>query len=139
MSESTFTVVLGITGSIAAYKTADLVRKLRALRDPARPEHRVAVRAVLTKNGAQFITPVTLQTLTGHPVYQEQFVSAEGWDVEHVGLADSADLLLIAPATANILAKLAAGLADDLLSTVALACTAPLCIAPAVLFAKSPS
>ena len=127
-----FTVVLGITGSIAAYKTADLVRKLRALRDPARPERKVVVRAVLTASGAQFVTPVTLQTLTGGPVYQEQFVTAEQWDVEHVGLADSADLLLIAPATANILAKLARGLADDLLSTVALAVTAPLLIAPAM-------
>ncbi|MHB0936038.1 MAG: bifunctional phosphopantothenoylcysteine decarboxylase/phosphopantothenate--cysteine ligase CoaBC [Armatimonadota bacterium] len=127
-----FTVVLGITGSIAAYKTADLVRKLRALRDPAHPERRVVVRAVLTANGAQFVTPLTLQTLTNGPVYQDQFAVPEKWDVEHVGLADSADLLLIAPATANILAKLARGLADDLLSTVALAVTAPLLIAPAM-------
>jgi len=127
-----FTVVLGVTGSIAAYKAADLVRKLRALRDPEHPERQVAVRAVLTAAGAQFITPVTLQTLTGGPVYQHQFVSSEQWDVEHVGLADGADLLLIAPATANVLAKLARGLADDLLSSVALASTAPLFIAPAM-------
>jgi phosphopantothenoylcysteine decarboxylase/phosphopantothenate--cysteine ligase len=127
-----FRVTLGITGSIAAYKCADLVRKLRALRDPQAPDRRVEVRAILTKNGAEFITPTVLQTLTGNPVYQELFVPAGEWDVEHVGLADDADLLLIAPATANILAKLATGLADDLLSSTALACTAPLLIAPAM-------
>ena len=126
-----FTVVLGITGSIAAYKCAGLARKLRALRDPASPR-RVAVRVILTEHGAQFITPVTLQTLTGNPVQQGLFVSASEWDVEHIGLADDADVLLIAPATANILAKLAHGIADDLLSSVALACTAPLLIAPAM-------
>ncbi len=132
MAGARFTVVLGVTGSIAAYKAAELVRRLRALRDPADPARRVHVRCILTAGGAQFITPVTLQTLTGNPVYQEQFVAAEEWDVEHVGLADDADVLLIAPATANILAKLDLGLADDLLSTVALACTAPLLLAPAM-------
>lgn len=127
-----FTVVLGITGSIAAYKAADLVRQLRALRDPAQPERRVDVRVILTPHGAEFITPVTLQTVSGNAVATELFVSSERWDIEHIGLAKDADLLLIAPATANILAKLAIGLADDLLSTVALACTAPLLIAPAM-------
>jgi len=127
-----FTVVLGVTGSIAAYKAADLVRKLRALRDPARPERRVVVRAVLTAGGAQFITPLTLQTLAGGPVYLDQFALPERWDVEHVGLADSADLLLVAPASADVIAKFAHGIADDLLSTVALAVTAPLMIAPAM-------
>jgi len=125
-----FTVVLGITGGIAAYKCANLVRKLRALRDPAHPERRINVRVILTRSGEQFITPVTLQTLSGNAVNQELFASAKEWDVEHVGLADDADVLLIAPATANVLAKMAHGLADDLLSTVALACTAPLLIAP---------
>lgn len=127
-----FTVVLGITGSIAAYKSADLVRQLRALRCWRDPALTVEVRAVLTRNGAQFITPVTLQTLTGYPVYQELFAPPESWDVEHIGLADLADVLLIAPATANTLAKLAMGIADDALSSVALACTAPLLIAPAM-------
>ena len=127
-----FTVVLGVTGSIAAYKAADLVRKLRALRDPAQPGRRLVVRVILTAHGAQFITPVTLQTLSGNAVYQDLFVGAGEWNVEHIGLADDADLLLIAPATANILAKMAGGLADDLLSSVALACTAPVLIAPAM-------
>lgn len=127
-----FTVVLGITGSIAAYKAADLIRQLRALRDPQRPERRVDVRVILTPHGAEFITPVTLQTLSGNAVYTDLFQSAKTWDVQHVGLADDADVLLIAPASANIMAKLAMGLADDLLSTTALACTAPLYIAPAM-------
>ena len=132
MPDAPFTVVLGITGSIAAYKAAELVRLLRALRDPAAPERRVVVRAVLTESGARFITPVTLQTLTGNPVNREMFVDPENWQIEHIGLADEADLLLIAPATANTLAKLAAGLADDLLASTALACTGPLLIAPAM-------
>ncbi len=129
---SRFTVVLGVTGSIAAYKAAEIVRALRALRDPAAAERRVNVRVILTANGAQFITPVTLQTLTGNKVYTETFADADAWDVQHIGLADDADALLIAPASANILAKLAHGLADDLLSSVALAVTAPLLIAPAM-------
>ena len=84
------------------------------------------VRVVLTPHGAQFITPVTLQTLSGNPVSQGLFDSAQQWDVQHVGLADDADLLLIAPASANIMAKLVPVSADDLLSTIALACIAPL-------------
>ncbi|MEI7832715.1 MAG: bifunctional phosphopantothenoylcysteine decarboxylase/phosphopantothenate--cysteine ligase CoaBC [bacterium] len=127
-----FTVVLGVTGSIAAYKAAEIVRALRALRDPAAPERRVNVRVILTANGAQFITPVTLQTLTGNKVYTDTFADADAWDVQHIGLADDADVLLIAPASANIIAKLAHGLADDLLSSVALAVTAPLLVAPAM-------
>ncbi|HEY3418016.1 MAG TPA: bifunctional phosphopantothenoylcysteine decarboxylase/phosphopantothenate--cysteine ligase CoaBC [Armatimonadota bacterium] len=133
MRDSThFVVVLGVTGSIAAYKAAEIIRQLRALRDPAYPERRVDVRVVLTANGARFITPTTLQTLSGNPVQQEMFASPLEWDIQHVSLADEADLLLIAPATANMLAKLANGLADDLLSSTALACTAPLLIAPAM-------
>lgn len=127
-----FTIVLGITGGIAAYKAADLIRRLRELRDPAHPERRVEVRVILTPHGAEFITPLTLQTLSGYPVAQGLFDATQQWDVQHVGLADDADLLLIAPATANCMAKLAGGLADDLLSSVALACSAPLLIAPAM-------
>ena len=130
--QADFTIVLGITGGIAAYKAADLIRRLRELRDPAFPERRVAVRVILTPHGAEFITPLTLQTLSGFPVAQGLFDAAQQWDVQHIGLADDADLLLIAPATANIMAKLATGLADDLLSSVALAYTAPLLIAPAM-------
>jgi phosphopantothenoylcysteine decarboxylase/phosphopantothenate--cysteine ligase len=127
-----FRVVLGVTGSIAAYKAPELIRGLRALRDPQAPDRRIDVRAILTAHGARFITPDTLQTLTGFPVYQELFASTAEWNVEHIGLADTADVLLIAPATANVLAKLALGLADDLLTSVALACQAPLLLAPAM-------
>ena len=127
-----FSLLLGITGSIAAYKAADLIRQLRALRDPDNPERRIDVRVILTASGAEFITQVTLQTLSGFPVYQQLFQSNAQWDVQHVGLADNADLLLIAPASANIMAKMAHGLADDLLSTTALACQAPQLIAPAM-------
>ena len=127
-----FSILLGVTGSIAAYKAAELIRQLRALRDPSAPERRIDVRVILTRHGAQFITTVTLQTLSGNAVYQELFQSAAQWDVQHVGLADNADLLLIAPASANILAKMANGLADDLLSTTVLACQAPALVAPAM-------
>jgi phosphopantothenoylcysteine synthetase/decarboxylase len=107
MNDATrFTVVLGVTGSIAAYKAADIIRQLRALRDPLRPERRVDVRVILTANGAQFITPLTLHTLSNNPVNQEQFAPPTQWNVEHIGLADDADLLLVAPASANMLAKL---------------------------------
>lgn len=129
---TSFTVVLGITGSIAAYKAADLIRQLRAVRDPLCPERRIDVRVILTKYGAEFITPVTLQTVSGNAVYQELFQSALQWDVQHIGLADDADVLLIAPVSANMMAKIATGVCDDLLSTVAMACTAPLLLAPAM-------
>ncbi|MHB9026755.1 MAG: bifunctional phosphopantothenoylcysteine decarboxylase/phosphopantothenate--cysteine ligase CoaBC [Armatimonadota bacterium] len=127
-----FVVVLGVTGSIAAYKAAEVIRQLRALRDSQRPERRVDVQVVLTANGARFITPTTLQTLSGNPVRQEMFLAPQEWDIQHISLADDADLLLLAPATANIMGKIANGLADDLLSSVAMACTAPLLIAPAM-------
>lgn len=129
---TSFTVVLGITGSIAAYKAADLIRQLRAVRDPLCPQRRIDVRVILTKYGAEFITPVTLQTVSGNAVYQELFQSAQQWDVQHIGLADDADVLLIAPVSANMMAKIVTGICDDLLSTVAMACTAPLLLAPAM-------
>lgn len=127
-----FCVVLGITGSIAAYKTAELVRGLRALRDTRNPSRRVVVRPVLTANGARFVTPETLQTVAGGKVYTDLFTDPGEWDVEHIGLSDDADLLLIAPATANFMAKMAHGIADDLLTSVTLACTCPVLIAPAM-------
>ena len=105
-------VVLGVTGSIGAYKAADLVRRLR--------EQGCGVTCVLTKEAVQFITPLTLQALSERKVYAELF-SLEESAVIHTTLADQADLVLIAPATANIIGKLANGLADDLLTCVALA------------------
>jgi phosphopantothenoylcysteine decarboxylase/phosphopantothenate--cysteine ligase len=117
-------VVLGVGGGIAAYKAAELVRLLGATG--------ASVRCVLTAAGARFITPLTLQALSGHPVGQELFSLTEESQIGHIRLADEADLLVIAPATADLLARLATGQADDLLTTVALATRAPLVLAPAM-------
>ena len=117
------TVVLGITGSIGAYKAADLVRRLR--------EQHCEVSCVLTKEAERFIAPLTLQAVSGRKIYDDLF-SLEESHVIHTTLAEGANLLLIAPATANIIGKLANGLADDLLTCVALATKAPVLIAPAM-------
>jgi phosphopantothenoylcysteine decarboxylase/phosphopantothenate--cysteine ligase len=118
------TIVLGVTGGIAAYKAAEIVRLL--VKDGA------TVRVIMTKNAQEFITPLTLQTLSGNPVSTETFSLTQESEIGHIRLADTADLVLIAPATANVIAKLAHGEADDLLTTVLLATTAPVLIAPAM-------
>jgi phosphopantothenoylcysteine decarboxylase/phosphopantothenate--cysteine ligase len=117
-------ILLGITGGIAAYKSAELVRKFRA--------SGVNVKVIMTKAAKQFITPLTLQTLSGNPVYADMFAGLDEFAVEHIELAKWADLILIAPATANFIARLALGLADDLLTTVCLASKAQIAIAPAM-------
>ncbi|MEW6296382.1 MAG: bifunctional phosphopantothenoylcysteine decarboxylase/phosphopantothenate--cysteine ligase CoaBC [Thermodesulfobacteriota bacterium] len=117
-------IVLGVTGGIAAYKAAEIVRLL--VKDGA------TVRVVMTKNAREFITPLTLQTLSGNPVSTETFSLTQESEIGHIRLADTADLVVIAPATANLIAKLAHGQADDLLTTVLLATTAPVLIAPAM-------
>ncbi len=117
-------IVLGVTGGIAAYKSAELVRLL--VKEGAH------VRVIMTQHAQEFITPLTLQTLSGNPVATETFSLTQESEIGHIRLADTADAILIAPATANIIAKLAHGLADDLLSTVLLATTAPVLIAPAM-------
>ena len=116
-------IVVGITGGIAAYKVAELVRLFRK-RD-------AAVDVIMTSNAQHFVTPLTFQTISGHPVFTDLFGPFQP-EISHIALADKADILIIAPATANIIAKIATGLADDLLSTVALATTAPILIAPAM-------
>jgi phosphopantothenoylcysteine decarboxylase len=118
------TVVLGVTGSIAAYKAADLTSLL------VKKGHEV--RVVMTGSACRFITPLTLQTLSKHPVMTDVFDEQEGWCPGHIELADRADLLLVAPASAAALARLACGLADDALTCIALAARAPLVIAPAM-------
>ncbi len=118
------TVVLGVTGSIAAYKAAELVSQLKK-RD-------IDVRVILTEAGAHFITPLTLETLSKAPVYCDQFTRETPYEVEHIALAKQADVFLVAPATANFLGKAANGIADDLLSTTFLATKAPVMIAPAM-------
>ena len=117
-------IVVGVTGSIAAYKAADLVSKL------VKRGHEVHV--VMTASAAQFITPLTLQTLSRNAVLSSVFDEKEGWRPGHIELADRAHLLLVAPATANTIAGLAHGLANDALTEIALATQAPVLIAPAM-------
>ena len=118
------TIALGVTGSIAAFKAADLASRL------TKAGHDVHV--VMTANAAEFVTPLTFQTLSRNAVTTGTFDEKESWRPGHIALADRADLLLIAPATANIIAKLAHGIADDALTSLALASLAPLLIAPAM-------
>jgi phosphopantothenoylcysteine synthetase/decarboxylase len=120
------TIVLGVTGSIAAYKAAELASQLA--------KQGCEVRVVMTADALHFITPLVFKTLSRHPVVTDLYDEEEGWKPTHIELADAADLLLIAPATANTLAKLAHGLANDALSCVALALNprAKLLIAPAM-------
>lgn len=118
------TILVGVSGSIAAYKAADLVSQLRKLgADPF---------VILTKAAEQFVTPMTLQVLSRNPVARSVWTETHRWQPGHIELADKADLLLIAPATADLLAKFAHGLADDELTSAYLACRAPVLIAPAM-------
>src|SRR6267154_1660897 len=119
-------IVLGVTGSIAAHKAADLASLLA--------KAKCDVRVVMTADAQRFITPLPFKTLTRHPVVTDLYDEDEGWKPAHIELADAAALLLIAPATANVIAKLAHGLADDALSCIALALNpkAKLLIAPAM-------
>jgi phosphopantothenoylcysteine decarboxylase/phosphopantothenate--cysteine ligase len=118
------TVVLAITGSIAAYKGAEVARRLMDLG--------ADVHVTLTAAGAEFITPLTLRTLTGNPVVVDMFDDPEEWEVKHVSLAERAAAVVVAPATADAIAKLALGLADEFVYAVALATRAPLVVAPAM-------
>lgn len=117
-------ILVGVTGGIAAYKTAALVSKL--------VQAGAAVSVVMTENATRFVGPLTFQTLTGRPVCTDPYAAPEVYHADHIALADRAELAVVAPATANCLAKLANGLADDLLSTVLLAIDAPLVLAPAM-------
>ena len=118
------TIILGITGSIAAYKAAEIASQLT--------QAGAKVNVVMTKEAIEFISPVTFRALTGNPVVTEMFDLASEFSIEHVSLAKSADIVVIAPATANIIAKLAAGFADDMLCCTALATKVPVVIAPAM-------
>jgi len=117
-------VVLGVTGGIAAYKACELLRLLQ--------KADVDVYVVMTKHATQFVAPLTFETLSGHPVSVDTFERPATWEVEHIALAKRADLFLIAPATANIIGKMANGIADDMLSTTVMATKAPVMIAPAM-------
>jgi len=117
-------VVLGITGGIAAYKAAEVVSRLG--------KAGVDVYCIMTRHAQEFITPLTLETLSKHPVVTDMFDREAPWEVEHISLAQRADVFAIAPATANILAKMAHGIADDMLSTTVMATRAPIVVAPAM-------
>src|SRR5271163_2236360 len=118
------TIVLGVSGGIAAYKSTELVRLL--------VNAGANVRVMMTRNATGFITPLTLQTLSSNPVATDTFGLTQESEIGHIRLADSADAIVIAPATANVIAKAAAGIADDLLTTVILAARCPLAFAPAM-------
>lgn len=117
-------IVLGVSGGIAAYKAAELVRLL--------VKEGASVYAVMTANAKEFVTPLTFQTLSGNPVYHEIFDPETASSMEHIQVCENADLLIIAPATANTIGKLANGLADDPLSTLFLAYSGPVMVAPAM-------
>ena len=117
-------IVLGVGGGIAAYKSAELVRRLR--------DQGAEVRVVMTRGGREFITPLTLQALSGHPVHLDLLDPAAEAAMGHIELARWADLVLVAPATADLMARLAQGIADDLLTTLVLATDAPVALAPAM-------
>ena len=117
-------VVLGVTGGIAAYKACELTSRLR--------KAGAQVYVIMTKNACQFVAPLTFETLSNHPVVTDTFARPSTWEVEHIALAKRADVFVIAPATANILAKMAHGIADDMLSTTVLATRAPILAAPAM-------
>ena len=118
------TIVLGITGSIAAYKAADIASKLT--------QAGARVEVVMTESATKFVAPLTLRSITGRPVVTDMFELASEFSIEHIALAEAADVVVIAPATACIIAKLAAGIADDMLTCTVLATKAPIILAPAM-------
>ena len=117
-------VVLGVTGGIAVYKACELLRLLQ--------KRGIDVFVVMTQNACRFVAPLTFETLSGHPVAVDTFDRPQTWEVEHIALAKRADLFLIAPATANIMGKMACGIADGMLSTTVMATRAPVLVAPAM-------
>ncbi len=118
------TIVLGVGGSIAAYKAADLTSRLA--------KRGFDIHVVMTRSATEFVTPLTFKTLSRNPVTVSVFDEKDSWHPGHIDLADRAALLLVAPATANLIAKLANGIADDALTSIALATRAPILIAPAM-------
>src|SRR5688572_2469702 len=117
-------VVIGVTGGIACYKAVELVRLL--------VNGGFHVQVIMTRGALEFVTPLTFQTLSGNPVATETFDLTQESQIGHINLADSADAFVIAPATANVIGKIAGGIADDLLTTVLMATQAPVLVAPAM-------
>lgn len=117
-------VVLGVTASVAIYKACDIIRRLR--------ERGISVSVVMTKEAEELIKPILFQSLSLNKVYRGLFEEPDSWQIEHVSLAKSADLVLIAPATANVIGKIANGICDDLLTCIVCATKAPVVICPAM-------
>lgn len=117
-------IILGVSASIAIYKACDIVRRLR--------EESLDVTVIQTRESEELIKPIVFQSLSGNKVYRGLFEAPDAWQIEHISLAKKADLILIAPATANIIAKIACGICDDLLTCVISASKAPVLIAPAM-------
>lgn len=117
-------IILGVTASIAIYKACDIVRRLK--------DEGFSVTVVMTEEAEEFIRPIVFQTLSGNKVYRGLFDEPHSWEIEHVSLAKKADLVLIAPATANIIAKVSSGICDDLLTCIVSATKAAVLISPAM-------
>lgn len=117
-------IILGVTASIAIYKACEILRRLK--------ECGFSVSVVMTKEAQELIKPIVFQSLSGNKVYCELFDQSETWEIEHVSLAEKADLVLLAPATANIIAKISSGICDDLLTCVVSATRAKVLICPAM-------
>lgn len=117
-------IILGVTASIAIYKACDIIRRLK--------EDGISVTVIQTAESEELIKPIVFQALSGNKVYRGMFEIPEAWEIEHVALAEKANLVLIAPATANIIAKIAAGICDDMLTCAVCATAAPVLIAPAM-------
>ena len=117
-------IVLGVTASIAIYKACDILRALMS--------EGFNVNVVMTKEATELIRPIVFQSLSGNKVYQGMFEVPDAWEIEHISLATKADLVLVAPATANIIGKVASGISDDLLTCVISATKAPVLFAPAM-------
>ncbi len=117
-------VVLGVSAGISIYKSCDILRRLQ--------DEGFSVTVIMTRESRELIRPIVFESLSGEKAYCELFDSPGDWDIKHISLAKKADLLLIAPATANIIAKIASGICDDLLTCTVLATTSPVLIAPAM-------
>ena len=122
--ENTKTVVIGVSGGIAVYKALDVISRLR--------KENVEVHVIMTKSAIEFVNPISFQSLSQNMVIHDMFEEPKAWEIQHISLAKKADLLLVVPATANIIGKVANGIADDMLSTTIMATNAPVIFAPAM-------
>jgi phosphopantothenoylcysteine decarboxylase / phosphopantothenate---cysteine ligase len=124
MENSNKSVVIGVSGGIAAYKALDIVSALK--------KNNVDVHVIMTKNAMEFVSPLAFQSLSGNMVIVDMFAEPKAWEIQHISLAKKADLILVAPATANVIGKVAGGIADDMLTTTIMAAKCPIIFAPAM-------